>query len=92
MFALVGPDESSRVPTNPPGPVHVLATGQGLPDPFDVALARSPVRAVLLAIAKSGAETDVRVRVRARVVQVAREHPGIARVVPIAATIRKTLS
>jgi hypothetical protein len=69
-----------------------LANDQGLPDPFDGALARPPVGIVLLAIAKSGAETDVRVGRRPRVVQVEIEHPGIARVVPIAATNRHTLS
>lgn len=45
----------------------------------------------LLALAKSGAKPDVTVRIRAVVIQVEIEQPGIRAVVPIAATDRETL-
>jgi len=46
----------------------------------------------LLTFPKSGARADVRVDVRARIVQVQREHPIERSVVPIAATDREPIN
>lgn len=41
---------------------------------------------------EAGAKTDIRIRIRAGVVEVQRRKAGIGRVRPIAATIRQALS
>jgi hypothetical protein len=49
------------------------------------------MRAGLLALYKSGAETDIAVRVRPGVIEVEPEHPGVRAVVPVPAAKRQTL-
>lgn len=52
---------------------------------------RVPLDACLLAIPGSGAEADVRVRVRPGIVQVQGKHPRPRAIVPVAATDRQAL-
>jgi len=58
--------------------------------PFERGAVVRPLSLTLLAGLKSGTGTVVRVRVRAGVVQIQREHAGILAVVPVAAATRYT--
>ncbi|MCD6526986.1 MAG: hypothetical protein J7K75_08375 [Desulfuromonas sp.] len=49
------------------------------------------MRTELLALCKSGAKADIAVRVRALVIEVEHEHPGIRAIVPVPTTDRQPL-